>query len=125
MDINQLKLNYEYLSTRQRLEEELRMVNREICSIQNNCKHVIVTLGTTHEKCIVCGSTDPNKVNSYSHFIDATFYKKEKYGEGRVIEEREGKFSELQRVWLNFMTEQSNDSIDNKIRLLIKHIKEN
>ena len=134
MDIRQLKLNYEYLRNEKRLEEEIHMVDRELSHIQNNCKHIVITLGhsgdndcigSMYERCIICGETEPNKVTSYPNFIDATFYKKEKYNHGESKEDREKKFCDLQELWMDYMKELPNESIEDKIKKLIKEIQEN
>lgn len=129
--IQRLKYNQTLQETKVRLEKELKMVNQEIETQQNQCDHIEIILGSTDShldrdtiisECLFCGKKG---LPQYTPQIDAHIYKKHKYSNGEAG--RFGRLKEIQDLWLQYITENpglTEEEIIEKIREVIKEDEE-
>ncbi len=103
-----LKYNEALLKNQIRLEKQLKMVKEEIEKQQKTCNHVKVILGfhgsypyrdAVEEMCLFCGE---KVLDSYLPCIDAVYYKKTRYSNGAMEEQRLGRLQEIRDLWLQY-----------------------
>lgn len=82
MDISNLKYNRELIKKKNRLEKELKMINKEIENQQENCDHIWVYFGKSNNdnsryRCVLC-NLDWNSKESVTvkfPYINVSLYK--------------------------------------------------
>ncbi len=125
MNVINLKYNMELFKKKAELEKSLAFVNKEIQMQQGDCFHVEVVLGdkgyynSDYSQCLFCGKDLCNCSDIIRASIYASTYLRGKYGDGSRLKDRQGRFLELQNLWIS-LVEQNPAATENKLFELMK-----
>ena len=113
MDVQEIKFNQDLFKNKIRLEKQLGMINNEIKESQKNCNHICIIsgyIGTEYSKnnrikeCLFCRTQQFDSEKKYPVIYGYT-YKRSKYGNGELKEQREERIKEIVELWIKLKKE--------------------